>query len=69
MSGAGVTDVRTGEHEYAVTCKTLPSTLAIFSAATPGREMHKLAFPFSNNLFGIQHTYLSKCCVRHAVLR
>ena len=69
MSGAEVTDVGTGELEYTVPCKTFPSILAIFSVVTPGREMHKLAFPFSSDLFGIQHTYLSKCCVCHAVLR
>lgn len=63
MAGSGVTDIRT------VPCRTFPSILAILSVVTPGREMHKLAFPFSSNLFGIQHTYLSKCCVCHAVLR
>lgn len=62
-------DVRTGELEQAVPRKTFPSILAIFSMVTPGREMHKLAFPFSSNLFGIQHTYLSKCCVCHAMPR
>lgn len=69
MTGSGVADVRTGKLEYIVPCKTFPSILAIFSVVTPGREMHKLAFPFSSNLFGTQHTYLSKCCVCHAVLR
>lgn len=69
VSGAEVTDVRTGELEYAVPCKTFPSILAIFGVVTPCREMHKLAFLFSGDLFGIQHTYLSKRCVHHAVPR
>lgn len=69
MSGAGVTDVRTGELEYAVPCKTPPSISAVSGAVAPGREMHKLALPFSGGLFGIQRTYPSKCCVCHAVPR
>lgn len=69
MSGAGVTDVRTGELERSVPCKPFPSILAIFGLVMPCREMHKPAFPFSGDLFGIQHTYLSKCCVCHAVPR
>lgn len=37
-SEAGVTDVRTGELEYAVPCKTFPSILAIFSMVTHQAE-------------------------------
>lgn len=69
MLGAGVRDIRTRQLEYTATGKTFPFILAVFGMVIPCREVLKLAFPFSGNLFGIQHTYLSKCCACHAVPR